>query len=93
MKAQALSVVNVCMAEFTASIIRHNLKGSVVDDKFLDLAKERAIHHAKNMEINPLGKADEAEALGHAVAILDHLIDLAICSGRNLAKDEEKRLW
>ena len=81
----ALSVVNVCMSEFTASLIRHNLKGLIVDDAFLADAKAQAIAKAKNTGLEWM-KADEAETLNYAVAVLEHLIDLSICSGRNLSK-------
>jgi hypothetical protein len=83
--AMALGIVNVCMSEFAASIIRHSLRHGTGDEQFLIAARKIAIKQAKDTATG-LDLRHEAEVLIDAVCRLDHLIDLAICSGRDLRK-------
>jgi hypothetical protein len=78
-----LGMLALSLEDFSIQIIRHVLRGGVLDDEAFSEIKATAIRNLKNSAATGLSIEREAETFRKALEDFDKLMDDAILKGRS----------
>jgi hypothetical protein len=82
-----LSLLTMSLQDFAAKIIRHVLRGGILDDAGFTEIKEAGVRYLKNLNAEGLSIDQEAESVGQTINNFQQLADSIIAQGRDLDQD------